>query len=192
MTPPFREAPLAFLLFGVFTGFEEIFDRVRELITRQYGSLHPRGESPVYPFPDTETYRPSMGPDLLRRFFVMDRLWPQDGLAAVKRRAVEMEDEIRSAGRYPVARPVNIDPGIINDCRIILATTKDYSHRIYRGEGIWEEITLIFQHGEYRALPWTYRDFRSPAYHEFFTNFRSELLERLHRRPSAPPSAPQA
>ena len=83
----------------------------------------------------------------------------------------------RFAGGVP--RPVNIDPGLVNDCRVILASTKDYAHRIYRGGGVWEEITLIYRHGAYETLPWTYPDFRQVAYHRFFAGFRKELLERI-------------
>jgi hypothetical protein len=174
-----RPAPAAFLFFGVITGFEGLFEVARKRIVERYGSLHPGGESPSFPFPATRTYGPTMGPDLERRFFVLDAPWPQDALAPVKLAAVEMEESIRASIDSSVERPINIDPGLINDCRIILATTKDHSHRLYRALGIWEEITLVFVRGEYRPLPWTYRDFKNPACHEFFKPFRRELLSRL-------------
>jgi len=124
-----------------------------------------------------------MGPNLERRFVVLGEPWPEDGLAAVKLATLAIEDEVARAGRHPVERPVNIDPGIINDCRIILASTKDYAHRIYRGSGVWEEITLFFSDGAYRTHPWTYPDFRSPDYHEFFLPFREEILDLRTGRP---------
>lgn len=186
----FREAPRAFLFFGVFTGFPELFDRARASIVRDYGPLHPRGESPAFPFPPTETYGRTMGPGLLRKFFVLARLWPQDRLAEVKRRAVAIEAEIAAERTFPVDRPINIDPGLLNDCRIILASTKDCSHRIYRGLGVWEEVTLRYERGAYRTLPWTYRDFASPEYHEFFEPFRREILERLRSERGAGPGTP--
>jgi hypothetical protein len=175
---PLRAAPPAFLFFGAFSGRSEILDEARRLIEERFGALHADGVSATFPFPDTRTYRPTMGAGLERRFFVLDGLFPQDGLAAVKRGAISLEEEIRRRFPGSVARPVNIDPGLINDCRIILASTKDYAHRIYRGDGIWEEVTLIFRHGAYRSLPWTYPDFQNPEYHKFFAKFRKELLER--------------
>jgi hypothetical protein len=177
---PLRAAPPAFLFFGVFSGRSEILDEARRLIEERFGALHAAGASATFPFPETRTYRHTMGGGLQRRFFVLAELFPQNALAPVKRLAITLEEEIRR--RFPggVARPVNIDPGLINDCRVILASTKDYAHRIYRGDGIWEEVTLIFRHGAYRPLPWTYPDFQNPEYHEFFARFRKELLER-HR-----------
>ena len=186
-----REAPPAFLFFGVITGFEEAFARVRGLIEAQCGSLRPEGVSAAYPFPETRTYARTMGPGLRRKFFVVDRPWPQDRLAQVKLAAIEMEEEVRRGGSFPVERPVNVDPGLLNDCRIVLASTKDYSHRIYRGSGIWEEVTLMYQDGGWKPLPWTYPDFRSPAYHEFFAGLRERLLAAMRTwRGSAQPLPP--
>ena len=178
MTRQLREPPPAFLFFGVFTGFEAALDRIREAVVRDFGPLHPGGESPVWPFPETETYRPTMGGGLRRRFFVVERLWPEDGLAAVKLRAMEMEDALRDEGTFPVERPVNVDPGLLDERRIILATTKPQPHRLYRGGGIWEEVTLVYQHGGYESLPWTYPDFRAPTYHPFLSEMRRDLLAR--------------
>ncbi len=64
----------------------------------------------------------------------------------------------------------------------ILASTKDYAHRLYRADGIWEEITLVFRHGKFETLPWTYPDFRAPTYHQFFAALRTELMGRISHR----------
>lgn len=175
---PLREPCPAFLFFGVITSRSEIIDETRDLLVERYGSLHPRGESPVFPFPETRTYRSTMGTALKKRFFVVGKRLPQDGLAAVKIDAIDLEKVIAESWkeRTGLERPVNIDPGLINDCRIILASTKDHAHRIYRGEGVWEEVTLVFRDGKYRELPWTYRDFKNPDYHKFFEIFRENFL----------------
>jgi len=178
-----RRAPPAYLFFGVFTGFPALFPEVRALIEARFGAIHPEGESPTFDFPETRSYARSMGSGLRRKFFILERLWPQDGLAAVKQTARDMEEAIGLGHPRPLDRAVdrvmNIDPGIINDCRVILASTKDYAHRIYRGDGIWEEISLVFQHGAYRSHPWTYPDFRRDTYHAFFARFRQKLLTNV-------------
>ena len=58
-------------------------------------------------------------------------------------------------------RKVNIDPGYLAASKFILATGKDYTHRIYLGEGIYGDLTLIFKKGTFAALPWTYPDYGS-------------------------------
>jgi len=182
-----RPAPEARLFFGVISGFERLFEVARERLAARFGPLSAAEESPVLPFPPTRTYSKSMGQGpLLRKFFFLERLWPQDGLAEVKLATIGIEAEIQAGERFPVPRAINIDPGLLNDCRIVLASTKDHAHRIYRGQGIWEEITLVFREGSYRPLPWTYPDFQSPDYAVYFTPIREAYLSRS----SAPRQGP--
>ncbi len=180
--PERHDAPHARLFFGVITGFERLFDAVRERIAARFGPLEPGDESPVFPFPATRTYAPTMGAGpLLRKFLFLRDPWPQEALAAVKRGAIAIEEDVARAERVPVSRPVNIDPGILNDCRVVLASTKDHAHRIYRGDGIWEELTLVFHRGRFEPLPWTYPDFRNPDYAEYFARIRARHLQWLAR-----------
>ena len=174
-----RQDTLAYLFFGVFGCGPEYLDAARSLVEEEYGPLDPEGISEVFDFPDAASYKASMGTGLKRQFFVCEKRVEQDCLAPVKRSAIEMEKRITRQKPAGVARPVNIDPGLINDCRVILASTKDYSHRIYRADGIWEEITLMYRDGAYGTLPWTYRDFRNPGYHEFFEVFRNRVIAEL-------------
>ncbi len=185
-----RAAPPARLFFGTITGFERLLERVRDRLAARFGELASEDESPVFPFPDTRTYAKSMGEGpLLRKFFFLRAPWPQDGLAPVKRAAIEIEEEVQAGEDFPVRRAVNIDPGLLNDCRVILASTKDHAHRIYRGDGIWEEITLVFRGGAFEPLAWTYPDFRNPDYATYFASIRKRSLEGL-RPASGPPRSP--
>lgn len=178
--PHRRSAPPGRLFFGVFTGLEDLFDWVRAELTASFGPLDPTLESPVFPFPETRTYRKTMGSDLKRKFFFLSEPFAQDGLAAIKLSAIDIEEKARTLEPRNVARPINIDPGLLNDCRIVLASTKDYSHRIYRGDGIWEEVTLVFTKGEFQTLPWTYPDFQQGEYREYFAAARKRHLEFLN------------
>lgn len=171
-------APRAFLFFGVFTGYPELLQATREAIVAQFGSLHECGVSPVYPFPSTQAYDKTMGTQLHRQFFVLNELQPQTCLAVTKHAALQIEKQLSLSSDFAVERPLNIDPGLLNDCRLILASTKDYAHRFYRGDNIWEEITLIYRGGAFEPLPWTYPDFRAPTYHEFFVTLRKDLLKK--------------
>ena len=44
---------------------------------------------------------------------------------------------------------------------LVLATGKSQAHRIYLGEGVFGDLTLIFRKGTYQPLPWTYPDYAS-------------------------------
>ena len=188
---PRKEAPPARLFFGVFTSLQRLFDPVRNALERRFGPLHPKEESPLWPFPTTRTYEPTMGPGPFhRKFFFLSENWPQDKLAQVKLATIEIEEAIQASEAFDLPRVVNIDPGLLNDCRIILATTKDHAHRIYRGDGIWEEITLVFRGGAYQPMAWTYPDFRNPDYHAYFAAIRERHLASLLRSsaPQRPPT----
>ena len=41
-------------------------------------------------------------------------------------------------------RKVNIDPGYLLSSRFILATGKEYSHRIYIGKKVYADLTLMY------------------------------------------------
>ena len=108
-------------------------------------------------FDQTEYYRNEMGWPLYKRFFSAEQLMAPEQLVEVKVRCMELEKRWVVDGR----RRVNIDPGYISPERLVLATGKNWIHRIYLGRGVYADLTLIYEKGNYQALPWTYPDFAS-------------------------------
>ena len=74
-------------------------------------------------------------------------------------------------------RKINLDPGILTEANIILATTKNRSHRIAIGKNLYGEVTLIYQNHKYNALPWTYADYKSEKVQDILLSFRKEYLQ---------------
>ncbi len=105
-----------------------------------------------FPFDYTTYYEPEMGAPLFRRILAFKTLIKQSELAQIKLAANELEQEYSTGGK----RTVNIDPGYMLHERFVLATGKNYSHRIYIGRRIYADLTLIYKDGRFRALPWTY------------------------------------
>jgi hypothetical protein len=97
----------------------------------------------------------------------------------MKHRTNEIERELAHVLDRPFPRPVNLDPGVIEPSKLILATTKNYSHRIYIGKKMYAEVTLVFDKGGWRPLPYTYPDYRQRSYFDFFTQVRDKLLRQL-------------
>ena len=120
-----------------------------------------------------------MGVGLVKFLVSFAPLMHQERLAGVKRETNQMEE----GGADARGRVFNLDPGIITHYSVILATTKGYAHRIYLGEGIYAEPTLLFRRGALDALPWSYPDYQTPAAHGFFREARRRLLEQV-----APPA----
>jgi len=138
--------------------------------------------SHVWPFAETDYYRKETGPTILRQFICFEKLIDPEKLAKIKLATNKLEKKLAKKLAIPLTRPVNLDPGIIEPSKLVLATTKNYSHRIYIGRRIYAEVTLIFDKGSWRVLDHTYPDYRTPHYHEFFNRTRSRLLEQLRSK----------
>jgi hypothetical protein len=135
--------------------------------------------SDVWPFDQTDYYKDQTGPYILRQFASIERLIDPGELAKIKHKTNKLEQKLAAKLGVPLPRPVNLDPGVIEPSKLILATTKNYSHRIYIGKKMYAEVTLIFDKGVWRPLPYTYPDYRQQCYFEFFEKVRTRLLEQL-------------
>lgn len=160
----------------LFAGFlfnnPEIYKKAKAILSQKFGPVD--FESRPLPFDYTDYYREEFGPDLIRIFTGFSRLIAPESLSRVKLITNSVEAKLSKAGK----RTVNIDPGYIDMGRLILASTKDYSHRIYLGKGIYVEITLIYHDKSYRPCPWTYPDYRSAEYAEIFNSMRQTLMKK--------------
>jgi hypothetical protein len=74
---------------------------------------------------------------------------------------------------------LNIDPGLLSAERLVLATGKNYSHRIYLGQGIFGDLTLIYERGSFRPLAWTYPDYRQEEAIWMFNKIRERYLREI-------------
>ena len=73
-------------------------------------------------------------------------------------------------------RPINIDPGYVSYSKIILASAKNFSHRIYLRSGIYAEVTLNYRRDKgWQFFDWTYPDYKEKAALDFFTLARNRL-----------------
>ncbi|MBU0639906.1 MAG: DUF4416 family protein [Planctomycetes bacterium] len=173
------------LFCGLLSGDADLLKRTRQLLGRRYGPVDL--ESNIWPFDQTDYYEPEMGPNLSRRFLSFERPIGPDGLAEIKRETNALETRIgENCLRPDVPRPVNIDPGYLDLGKLVLATTKDRSHRIYLGAGIYAEVTLHYMEHAWQPWPWTYPDYRRPEYHEFFERVRERFREQLRRLEDVP------
>jgi hypothetical protein len=122
----------------------------------------------VIPFSQSDYYCKEMGTHLERYFLLFEPLKDRDELAYVKRVTNKIEETYTTQN----SRKVNIDPGYIALEHLVLATTKGYNHRIYLGSGIFADLTLVFENGTYRGLPWTYPDYGSSELRALFNSWR--------------------
>jgi len=128
-------------------------------------------------FSHTDYYKNEMGENLKRRLLLFKSLRKREDLPNIKIKTNEIEKRLSNRGN----RTVNIDPGYITLENVILATTKNYTHRIYLGGGIYGDLTLIFKGGTYRPLEWTYPDYASQQIISIFNKWRTILKDSLRK-----------
>jgi hypothetical protein len=194
------------LIIGVLAANEVALAAAIKAVSAKFGRIDLTSD--VWPFTQTDYYRDETGPNILRQFVSVERLIDPGRLAKIKRITNKLEQnlaislhviasEVKQSqfldinrlprrpdkpgllAMTPLPRPVNLDPGFIEPSKLVLATTKNYSHRIYIGHKMFAEVTLIYEKGIWRDFDWTYPDYRQPGYQDFFTKVRTRLLEQL-------------
>jgi hypothetical protein len=173
------------LIVGILAADRNCLTAAVETLSACFGPLDL--QSDAWPFTQTDYYNNETGENILRQFASVDKLIDPGELAGIKHKTNKLEQKLarRLCGglakklNLDLPRPVNLDPGIIEPSKLILATTKNYSHRIYIGEKMYAEVTLIFDKGRWQSLPYTYPDYKQPCYHDFFTKVRTRLLQQL-------------
>lgn len=162
------------LFVGMLASQAEWLDRAADELVRVWGE--PDLVSETFAFDWTDYYEKTMGKGLLRRFVTFRRLIAPDLLPVIKRGTSALEEMLAGQVVASVPRPVNLDPGYLTEAKVVLATAKDYSHRLYLGGGIYGEVTLHYTDGRWQPWPWTYPDYRSEAYLAFFAQVRRLFL----------------
>ena len=158
------------LVIGLFLKKKSLITSIANDLTDKYGPVDM--VSHWIPFDYTSYYNNEMGTPLSRRIFVFKTLIKQSALAKIKIDTNFIEQKYSKDGQ----RNVNIDPGYLVHERFVLATGKNYTHRIYIGSGIYADLTLIYQKGEFHTLPWTYPDYAAEEMVSFLMQVRNKYL----------------
>jgi hypothetical protein len=166
-----REEAVIFV--GSLCSSPEVFASVAPVLQKKFGdTLY---ESPSLPWNYSSYYDEELGAPLFRNFLFFDPIVDPVSLPDAKRATVEMEEEFSTEGR----RRINLDPGYLTLAKVVLASTKNYSHRIYLGKGVFCELELFYEKGRFNPLPYTYFDYREKAFISIFVDARRSLKKKL-------------
>lgn len=155
------------LVCGLIAKNEDILDQACLLLSKRLGRIE--FKSRLMEFGHTVYYQKELGSNLKRQFLSFQRLIKPDLLAKIKTFTNQLEKKVS----------LNIDPGYITKSKLVLATTKNYQHRIYLGRGIYAEITLRFARGSFQPCQWTYPDYKSKEYIAIFNQIRKHYSTQL-------------
>lgn len=166
------------LIVGILSAINDLFPKAENYLQRKFGSVDYK--TTLIPFTFTTYYNKSMGDSINRQFLSFAKLINPGEIGKIKVWTNQLEGKIaRKSAQVNISRPVNLDPGYLNSAKIILASTKDYSHRIYLSHGIYAEVTLRYQNGLFQPWTWTYPDYQTKEYLDFFHSVRQKYLTQL-------------
>ena len=164
------------LICGIIASKETSFKKAEERLVRLYGSLDIT--SPLIAFNTTDYYEKQMGKNLKKQFLSFASLISPENLGEIKLRTNGLEEEIREELKER-QRVVNLDPGYLTQASLIMATAKNFAHRIPLQQGIYAHVELLFSKTGIKTLDWTYPDYRSKEYKDFFLETRQIYLSQL-------------
>jgi len=162
------------LIISILFGKDESLNNALDGLKRAFGDgiiLNFEGE-----FNQSDYYNKELGDSIMRRFWKANELFERDRLADIKLITNGIEREFLLDNK----RTFNLDPGFLSLENFILATTKNYTHRIYLRDGIYADLTLIYSDKEFRPLEWTYPDYAGSEIRKLLKKEREEYLKRLN------------
>ncbi len=163
----------ALLFTGLLFHDETYLSKARQRLTNLFGKT--LFESPTFDWDYSTYYADELGWPIKRHFIFFEGLINSATLPEIKLLTREIEDALSKEGR----RLINIDPGYLTLSKVVLASTKNYSHRIYMGKGIFAEVTLVYRNKSYQPHLFTYRDYASDDYIKVFMKARQFLLSTI-------------
>jgi hypothetical protein len=197
MGEPTPHSPVLLLL-AAFSRYDDALDWARQRAVEAWGAIE--RESPRFEFVETSYYDATMGTGLKKVFFAFQRPIDPERLVEIKLMTNRWEEEyaelagnpakgdspifaatkIGTVSRKPEPRPLNLDPGYLTLGKLVLASTKDFAHRIYLSRGIYAEVTLQYRHRRWEHHQYTFPDYRREDYQRFFSECREGMKKMMN------------
>jgi len=167
------------LFIGMLSPEPELFDLCADIACKEYGPIDYQSE--IVPWTNSDFYQDEMGPGILRKFIFFERLIDPEDLPSIKINTTIIEKNLAIQTKNNARRRINLDPGYVTEAKVVLATTKDYTHRLYIGKGIYAEVTLRYvnKNRSFAPFDYTYLDYCSETYKTMFNKARDILRTAL-------------
>lgn len=164
-------SPSAKLVCGIIARRRSLVE-AQSVLEGAFGEIDSRSDIADFDF--TDYYEEEMGKELVRMWISFYGRASQPEIVRAKLKAIGLERDLcDESGR----RTANLDPGYVTGSKLVLASTKNFSHRVYLWGGIFAEVTLVFEHGSFTPLKWTYPDYRTNLAIDYFNRVRAAFLK---------------
>ncbi|EDP73855.1 DUF4416 family protein [Hydrogenivirga sp. 128-5-R1-1] len=160
------------LLFALMWKDKENLEKVENHLKKFYGQF--LIETAPFELPYSKYYFEEMGYPLFKKFVAVNYLTTHLNLANIKKHCMFIEDKYRNNRN----RTVNIDPILVDEEKVLVATKKYRGNRIQIDKDIFVEIELWYHDKEFKSFLWTYLDYKENT--EFFKKAR-KLLKKLKK-----------
>ncbi len=164
------------LVLGILLRDVSLQDVLFQKLMDKWGPMDSSTEAEEFLY--TDYYKAEMGSPLFRIFCSFKTLQNPGDLAKIKEDSNAMEQSLFRDHSLK-GRRVNLDPGLLDLSKFMLATTKDNAHRIPIGRGMYGELTLQYRFGEFRPLEWTYPDYKAEKTRNYLAGLRKIYREQL-------------
>ena len=167
-----RKTEKAALFVGSLFSQTDILSKAMPLLKKNFGNI--LLEVPVSRWDYTSYYEKELGTPIYRSFVFFSGLFDTSCLPETKLLTNQIEESFSEDSN----RKINLDPGYITLAKVVLASTKNYSHRIYLGKGIYADLALIFQANKgFQPQAYTYNDYKDKKTLKMFSEARNSLKE---------------
>ena len=167
-----KPPPARLILSIIYSSQDALADALNE-VEKRFGRV--QYETTEIPCSDAPLYKEEMGDPLYRRLFSFEQLVSRDSLAEIKGNCHKIEPLFADHVGDFIFRTVNIDPGILTPDNLVMASHREYNHRIYLKDGVFAEVALIYSGERFKRLPWTNPDLCCDEAIDFFLRVRGSF-----------------
>ncbi|NDV18003.1 DUF4416 family protein [Pseudodesulfovibrio sp. JC047] len=175
MSTPKTPEPGLLILSILSAQWDTVWPELLALLEAEFGPVAEAGD--LFVFDQTDYYDAELGTPIMRRLISFETLRPLDTLADIKMATNALEQRFADGEK----RRFNLDPGFITLQSLVLATGKNFSHRIYLKNGIWADLTMIWQKKQWVTFPWTFPDYAGNDMKSRLTKLRQSYKHTLSK-----------
>lgn len=164
------------LFCGVLFTDKLLLEKAKNILAIKFGKIDYQSE--LFSFNISEYYRPEMGWPIFRLFWSFEAVINPNEIARIKIVCNEIEDGLSVQEN----RKVNLDPGYMDYDKVVLASAKYNGQKIYLDLGIYADLTLRYEKGNYYSYPWSFPDFKEGQYNQTFLRIREIYKAQLKKK----------
>jgi len=153
-----KEYPLVIAFCAIMFCDKDLCKKALELLENELGEAAKISDEVDFS-EKTDYYENETGKNIKKIYIVFKEPIKRELLSDLKLKTNAIEQTFAKNGK----RQINLDPGYVTKDKLVLASAKDYFHRIAIGGGIFAETTIHFSaNDKIRRFSWTYEDYLTP------------------------------